>query len=105
MWICVIAIAIMRTHGGARERKAPDPAVYCTGRRPDAAGGWARACEGGTSAQRNGWLLLLSSCGVALWADVRFGLECLHRSAGVHRSPVTSPWRTGTRLRVGTRRG
>ena len=29
-----------------------------------------------------------------------FGLECLHRSAGVHRPPVASPWLT--RLRVGT---
>ena len=30
------------------------PAVYCAGRRPDAAGGWSRAYEGGTSAQRKG---------------------------------------------------
>ena len=46
---------IMRTQGAALDRvdtKALAPAVYCTGRRPDAAGGWARAYEGGTSAQR-----------------------------------------------------
>ena len=45
----------MRTQGGALDRvgtQALAPAVYCTGRRPDAAGGWTRACEGGTSAQR-----------------------------------------------------
>ena len=55
VWICVIAIAIMRTQGAALDRvdtKALAPAVYCTGRRPDTAGGWARAYEGGTSAQR-----------------------------------------------------
>ena len=55
VWICVIALLIMRTHGAALDRvdtKALAPAVYCTGRRPDAAGGWARAYEGGTSAQR-----------------------------------------------------
>ena len=32
-----------------------------------------------------------------------FGLECLHRSAGIHRPPVTSPWLT--RPRVGTSGG
>ena len=54
VWICVIALAIMRTQGAALDRvdtNALAPAVYCTGRRPDAAGGWARAYEGGTSAQ------------------------------------------------------
>ena len=48
---------IMRTQGAALARadtQALAPAVYCTGRRPDAAGGWARAYEGGTSAQRKG---------------------------------------------------
>ena len=49
---------IIRTQGAALDRvdtKALAPAVYCTGRRPDAAGGWARACV--TSAQRKvGWL-------------------------------------------------
>ena len=58
----------MHTHGAALDRidtQALAPAVYCTGRRPDAAGGWARAYEGGTSAQRRGWLLLLGSCDVA----------------------------------------
>ena len=47
----------MRTQGGALDRIGTQtlaPAIYCTGRRPDAAGGWARACEGGTSAQRKG---------------------------------------------------
>ena len=46
---------IMRTQVAALARadtQALAPAVYCTGRRPDAAGGWARAYEGGTSAQR-----------------------------------------------------
>ena len=58
----------MRTQGAALDRvdtQALAPAVYCTGRRPDAAGGWARAYEGGTSAQRRGLLLLLGSCDVA----------------------------------------
>ena len=32
-------------------------------------------------------------------ADGSFGLVCLHRSAGVHRPPITSPWLT--RLRGG----
>ena len=44
------------------------PAIHCTGRRPDAAGGWARAYEGGTSAWRKG------CCGYCVpvgspWAD------------------------------------
>ena len=52
-----------RTQGGVLVVQAPQalaPAVYCTGRRPDAAGGWVRAYEGGTSAQRKGccwWFL------------------------------------------------
>ena len=51
---------IMRTQVAALARvdtQALAPAVYCTqctGRRPDAAGGWVRAYEGGTSAQRKG---------------------------------------------------
>ena len=53
-------IKIMRTHRVRAARsivQAPQalaPAVYCTGRHPDAAGGWARAYEGGNSAQRKG---------------------------------------------------
>ena len=42
---------LYHAHSG---RRARSPAVCCTGRRPDTAGGWARACEGGTSAQRKG---------------------------------------------------
>ena len=61
----------MRTQGAALDRlgtQALAPAVYCTGRRPDAAGGWARAYEGGTSARRKG------CCGCCIpvgspWAD------------------------------------
>ena len=48
---------IMRTQGGALVRvgtQALAPAVYCTGSRPDAAGGGALAYEGGISAQRKG---------------------------------------------------
>ena len=48
---------IMRTQGAALDHvgtQALAPAINCTGRRPDAAVGWARACEGGNSAQRKG---------------------------------------------------
>ena len=42
----------------------------------------------------------MGSYEVTLWAYLRIGLVCLRRSAGVHRPPVTSPWRT--QPRVGT---
>ena len=63
----------MRTQGAALDRlgtQALAPAVYssCTGRRPDAAGGWARAYEGGTSAQRKGGCCCCIPVG-SPWAD------------------------------------
>ena len=71
VWICVIALAIMRSQGAALARldtQALVPAVYCTGRRPDAAGGWARAYEGGTSARRKGCCGCCGPVG-SPWAD------------------------------------
>ena len=75
------------------------PAVYCTGRRPEA----APVGPGPMRAAPLPRARVVVGVGF-LWgsprADGSFGLECLHRSVGVHRPPVTSPWLT--RLRVGT---
>ena len=51
-----------------RAQAPPDksaPAIYCTGRRPAAAGIWARAGGGGRAAQRVGWWLWVGCCGPA----------------------------------------
>ena len=52
--VVVGSCALRAARSFVQAPQALAPAVYCTGRRPDAAGGWARACEGGTSAQRKG---------------------------------------------------
>ena len=46
----IVTERIMRTQGGARVRVGARGVGSGTGRRPDAAGGWTRADEGGTSA-------------------------------------------------------
>ena len=84
--ICVIALAIMRTQGAALARvdtQALAPAVYCTGRRPDAAGGWARAYEGGTSAQRK--------VGCCCWVPVKWPQGLCNFWVGVPPPPRRRP--------------
>ena len=100
----------MRTQDAALDRvdtKALAPAVYCTGRRPDAAGGWARACEGGTSAQRKGgccyWVPVMWPKGLCnFWDGVPPPLRGLRRRPPPSRHvPLAHPAEGGDVRRSG----